>query len=589
MHLYAMAASVRRARAVLRLVLILLVVNVVLVVFISRRRASVEEFAPTTRFVDDDDERIGESIDPRSRVAKAASQLQRNGQADVDSRFVSAKGELKGSYGGTGVNEHYTSELQQSLGVDDKGKHEIIPASKIPEPHENSPSSEVHQNLGVDDSGRSTPPPRKVSHLVNKPSRDNRSYLPVKWKINSVQDLSRDHHTSGIITQPNSNRTGFVLAMEYWDQQTFSVQNLLSLQAWAGWLGVSVLEPFLMWTKFGLPLGDPKAFHENGTVSYPAMGDLYDVDQWNAESNVYFRKLSLLTQWSDFLSSASRDVVLVGFSKWEGCKLNKNLASYNKSLTKIGFRLVDTRCIGRSTVTESSLKREVYGDNLSPSNVTVIFDCWNRQDVLHVIREMTFRMIAGSFIVSLQPSKKLVEEATQYTNKHLTLNGDYIGILVRAEWIIMNRGPEKRGSILSDCLNRAIGWLRAVGNTTGITATFVGMDIGRFGSTTLRDLSMDYITKVGENFLRVAYREPQMTLEEWENTFIDVTSSRIPGYLAFLQKTVAVRGKCLLLVGYGSFQSHALQAYMNLHDKRDHCFLKTDSQCKIELVAGFDP
>ena len=79
-----------------------------------------------------------------------------------------------------------------------------------------------------------------------------------------------------------------------------------------------------------------------------------------------------------------------------------------------------------------------------------------------------------------------------------------------------------------------------------------------------------------------------MTLRNWEETFTAVSSSSVPGYVAFLQKSVAANGRCLILIGFGSFQRHALQMYMKLHRKQDYCYLKTDSQCRVKLVVGFD-
>lgn len=439
--------------------------------------------------------------------------------------------------------------------------------------------------------GTATPTSTNNTQRNNRSNPVKQAFHPARRKINSVQDsrVSSKYDTSarGI----DRNTTGYVVALEFWDQQTFSVKNILSLQIFAGWLGVGILEPFLMGTKFGLPLSDHEAFYRNGTVSYLAMDDVYNVDQWNLETGGYHYRMSPLTPWRDFLATAPRDVLFINFDRFRRTDIKRDISSYNKTLAKLGFRVVDARYIqstwGRP-LTESDLKAEVYKGGKSPTKFTVIFNCWNRQDIPHVFQSIHFNMLFGKYIVSLEPSRHLINDATQYSLRNPSQSGNYVGVLVRSEWLIMNRGPDHRKDFLNTCLNEAVGWLRSAENKTGVSDVFVGMDIGRFGSTTLRDLRMEYVQRLGEDFLKAAYRDPQLTLKDWENSFTEVSSSSVPGYVAFLQKTLAVHGRCLLLVGFGSFQSHALQMYMRLHRQEDYCYLKTDSQCRVKTVVGFN-
>ena len=553
-----MCVRIGRARSVLKWLLVILIVNVTLLVFTSRRG----KFSTAA----DSSLEIGSVRVASDSLAKAVTfQVpHRTFQPDHQTSHTLTTGALDSRLRETIRSDSHASPSRPTRDhyvTESRDKELMTGSSRSPNVY-----SDVHRAIL---------------------STNGHDYVPMKRKIKAVQNIV-PHYPVNKLTRGKVNRTGYVLALEFWDQQTFSVQNIISLQAWAGWLGVPTLEPFLMATKFGVPLADDKAFHANGTVSYLAMSDLYDVEQWNRECSTYHHRLSPLTPWSDFFTNAARDVIFVYFAQWKGCKMN--VVSYNKTLSKLGFRIIRTQCIEHRTLTEDSLKAIVYGkNNVSQSDVSVVFDCWNRQDLTHVIRQMSFSMISGSFIVSLQPSKKLIGEAMQYQQNYLTPNGNYIAVLLRVEWLIMNRGPDKRESVLGSCLNRTIGWLHTAANTTEITQVFVGMDIGRFGSTTLRDLNMVYVANLGESFLKTAYRDQQMTLKKWENTFTDTSSSKVPGYMAFLQKTVAVHARCLLLVGYGSFQAHALQAYRKLHKEGDECYLKTDSQCRVQSVLGLDP
>ncbi len=58
----------------------------------------------------------------------------------------------------------------------------------------------------------------------------------------------------------------------------------------------------------------------------------------------------------------------------------------------------------------------------------------------------------------------------------------------------------------------------------------------------------------------------RLTFEEWENTFSNVTSGvEDRGYIAGLQKAIASRADCLVLVGGGHFLHLALREYMHNH------------------------
>ena len=95
-------------------------------------------------------------------------------------------------------------------------------------------------------------------------------------KSNSFLDMDYEGRLKDDIS-----KVGYVVAIDFWDQQTFSIQNILGLQGWAAWLGVHTVEPFLIGTKFQIPLGKEEAFYDRngGLVSYLRMGDVYDIEQ----------------------------------------------------------------------------------------------------------------------------------------------------------------------------------------------------------------------------------------------------------------------------------------------------------------------
>ena len=427
-----------------------------------------------------------------------------------------------------------------------------------------------------------------VSPRASPQLSDSNSFDPVlRRKNNLISEWDSPREDK----EGSSNRTGFVLAIHFWDQQTYSVGNILGLQRWAAWLGVHTVEPFFVGTKFTFPLADTAAFYSNGTVSHMRMRDIYDIDSWNSWGGKLHYEVSPLMSWDYFLKTASKIVIYVKLMNSGNCILEKEIASYNDTLVKLGFKLVKAHCVYFSMTQSTTLpkvKAQVYGD-LSPSQTTVIFNVWSQLTVPRVATGNNNLIIAGNIRLPLKPSTLILSDAKQYRLKYLPSNGSYIGILVRAEWLIMNKGIDSRKNVLSDCFKRAISWLKAAMNQTHLSSVFVGMDIGKYGSKTLKDLTQDYTLKLSEDFLQNTYHTTEMTMKKWEKMFKETSRSEVPGYIAFLQKTIATHGKCLLLIGFGSFQNHALQAYIEQHQPKHYCYLKTDSQCRIKSAQGFKP
>ena len=413
-------------------------------------------------------------------------------------------------------------------------------------------------------------------------------------KSNSFLDVDYEGRLKNDIS-----KVGYVVAIDFWDQQTFSIQNILGLQGWAAWLGVHTVEPFLIGTKFQIPLGKEEAFYDRngGHVSYLRMGDVYDIEQWNNETANLRFKVAPLSSWNDFLTTASRNVVYIKFEMAGDCTdLNKEVNLCNRTLNKIGFNIQSARCVyptRQKHFTVEDFKTQIYGHNYTPSEVTVIFNYWSQRNIPRLPGMEIFKssntVMDGGIKVSLKPSRKILSDATHYqVNNYLPSNGSYVGILVRMEWLVMNSALNRRRYLLRDCLNRSIGWVSAVTNQRRVYHKFIGMDIGKYGSSTLGRLNEDYTMELGEYFLQNIYgTQSGITLESWENTFANVSSSQEAGYVAFLQKTLAVSGDCLILIGFGSFQSHALHTYLHKHNPHDYCYLKTDSQCRIKSMAGF--
>ena len=151
----------------------------------------------------------------------------------------------------------------------------------------------------------------------------------------------------------------------------------------------------------------------------------------------------------------------------------------------------------------------------------------------------------------IRPSAMLLNDAERYTNRYLPWKGGYAGVLLRTEWILRRSKQHQREEMLQACLIKTLGYLFSM---RAHSALFLGMDVGKYGSQSLGDLKSDYVNEQVAKLFQALYPGSNMTISQWEHTFESVSHSKVPGYIAFLQKMVAVQGSCLLLIGQGYFQ-----------------------------------
>ena len=113
--------------------------------------------------------------------------------------------------------------------------------------------------------------------------------------------------------------------------------------------------------------------------------------------------------------------------------------------------------------------------------------------------------------------------------------------------------------------------LQTSNDTHALGRTFVSVDVGRFGSgswhTTLQDAA-DAVEKFSLTVQDavIAMVNTTMTFLEWESGFVKSSGGiEDRGYIAALQRTIASRADCLVLVGGGNFIKLALHEYLLNH------------------------
>lgn len=101
--------------------------------------------------------------------------------------------------------------------------------------------------------------------------------------------------------------------------------------------------------------------------------------------------------------------------------------------------------------------------------------------------------------------------------------------------------------------------------------------VGKYGSNTWKRAVKDQDTLktaiTDTRKVMATLLHHQMSLEEWEGTFLEAAGGVTnEGYIAALQRTIASRADCLVLMGGGSFQEQVLQEYFHVHkEKREFC------------------
>ena len=140
---------------------------------------------------------------------------------------------------------------------------------------------------------------------------------------------------------------------------------------------------------------------------------------------------------------------------------------------------------------------------------------------------------------------------------------------------------------ITKCLNQVVEISRETqAKQSTINNPFITIDLGESGSKTWQSNLIGHVNttywiiNAGETISTLSHGE-WSTIKEWEESFNQRTGGiENPAYIAALQRTLASRADCLILVGGGNFQSIALRDYIKNHpDKKSQC---------VKIVCALD-
>ena len=393
-------------------------------------------------------------------------------------------------------------------------------------------------------------------------------------------------------------------------QQASGIQALLSLQCQAKHLGLplTILEPVIPVTEFKAMPPSPDADEEeqksNDVVNHSVMkfSDIFDMSYFNElSSRLNYAQLS---ERDFFFETAPRRIVFVNiheglkgqepllsrlwplnnsysdcFSPLLSHDLIDDVKSQLDQITRMGFcivKAVDYRFThGKGLIfSESQLKQSILGDH-SHHEITLAFNIWMAKFAItgHSARKCASVGYKSSK-EQLRPSKQLLTSIQFYENQFLK-SKTKVALMVRLEHIhvFVGQAKGKREQwTVERCLNAAMQKTEALYNNGSHSKPFMTLDIGKYGSIVMKyseHLAED--TKLVNQLLSSLYNG-EWDLEKWEETFTKATGGiEDSSYIAALQRTLASKAECLILVGGGMFQELTMRKYMSTHAKTDWC------------------
>ena len=232
------------------------------------------------------------------------------------------------------------------------------------------------------------------------------------------------------------------------------------------------------------------------------------------------------------------------------------------------------------TFSDKEVREVIYGDR-QPQQVTLIFSLWrtpwyvvnNELDKPHKCKRSGYDSRKEQFL----PSPRLMSDTKRYENLFLKSSNE-VAVMLRIEHVIDYVNKHHEQWSIDKCLQDAYQ-LTSERQKSG--RPMVTLDMGRFGSGVWSELAAKYdvdgLTEKLKQLLNSLFNN-ELSFSEWEESFTRATGGvENSGYIAALQRTLASRAKCLILVGGGTFQDLALKDYLRNHPKRE-------DQC-VELVC----
>ena len=208
--------------------------------------------------------------------------------------------------------------------------------------------------------------------------------------------------------------------------------------------------------------------------------------------------------------------------------------------------------------------------------MTIIFSDWSNKLYMFVDAPLHRIDCARSYAEyehksQFQPSAQLSADAKRYED--LFLGGkNRLAIMLRVERTVYNYLNEQshftdrtQPQTLNDCFNEVLSSSQAILKDAKGLKPVVTIDIFNTSGTDTYIHLPESVKELSTKTLMALYNNT-WSLKEWSDSFSQVVSrTGDKSYRAALEKTLASRADCLIVMGGGSFQAQAVQEYLDYH------------------------
>lgn len=416
----------------------------------------------------------------------------------------------------------------------------------------------------------------------------NLPYFNVLFRRSSHQLFGTESTIDNDAEKSSSSMYGYVVAMQYSGQQGTGIQALMSLQCWIGSfnLPMLILEPILNETQF-------ISFSNVFKTSLIQFSDLFDISRFNSASASM--KFAQLGSQDHFYKNAPRKVIYVNSRRsrrFEGAKppiliwsASKENDCYSEVYIQNGFcvvRVIDLTSQWSMQISyqifSAAEMREIIFGHWSPQEITLIFKEWHTP--WYVVNPTLQQPSQCRNIRNIStesqfyPSHRLLTDVQYYENYFLG-SRNKLAVMLRLERMTIQLKIKKhRSDNTSDaekCLSEAVEAAEQIwSKDIEYSKPIVAMDVGKYGSRSwYKSVDVMKLKQQANSTLSLLFHN-QWTFEQWENSFTQATRGITnSGYIAALQRTLASRADCLVLLGGGYFQDLALNDYLRNHPKKE--------------------
>ena len=239
------------------------------------------------------------------------------------------------------------------------------------------------------------------------------------------------------------------------------------------------------------------------------------------------------------------------------------------------FCLIKVTSVSNNNIASLSFLRQLR--KWASSNATIVvskFGPWLQKE----------KNCQNDYAIRYYPSSRVLTAAKRYKQLYLGVSTS-LAVMLRTEHVIHNKLD------LPYCLHEVVNVTRKLRGKVAGGIPMVAVDFGKYGSNTWQwyGSNNEGVGKMLTIKVLPSLLGKRMSYGEWEKTFSVATNgSTNQGYVAAVQRTIASKANCLILMGGGRYQESVLRDYLKLHPlKQKQCihFVCADNEEDMKNIV----